>query len=88
MTRYERRFFYCRLNLFCSYTIARITCLEGKYVVKSAPLEFLRGELHFYRSIPPDLSHLFPKLVEANESPDADLPSITITKVLNKRIDS
>lgn len=46
-----------------------------------APFEFLDGELHFYRFIPPELSNLFPKLVEANESPNLELPSMTITKV-------
>eukprot|EP00904_Undaria_pinnatifida_P013269 jgi/Undpi1/9072/HiC_scaffold_26.g11532.m1 len=59
----------------------RITCLDDKHIVKSAPIEYLRGELHFYRSIPAELTGLFPKLIEANDDPSLALPSITITKI-------
>ncbi|CAN0125455.1 unnamed protein product, partial [Ectocarpus sp. 4 AP-2014] len=59
----------------------RITCSEDNLVTKSAPLEYLRGELHFYRSIPPELGHLFPTLVEVNDDPALAMPSMTITKI-------
>ncbi|CAN0499144.1 unnamed protein product, partial [Scytosiphon promiscuus] len=52
-----------------------------KHIVKSAPLEYLQGELHFYRSIPAELAHLFPNLVQVNDDPSLALPSITITRV-------
>eukprot|EP00752_Nemacystus_decipiens_P003093 g2864.t1 len=42
----------------------RIACLGDNLVTKSAPMEYLRGELHFYRSIPPELTHLFPTLID------------------------
>ncbi|CAM9226622.1 unnamed protein product, partial [Scytosiphon promiscuus] len=59
----------------------RVSCVDNNLVVKSAPFEYLRGELFFYRSIPPDLTHLFPTLVEANDdSPGQTMPSMTITK--------
>ena len=61
-----------------------IICLDEKHIVKFAPIEFLDGELHFYRSIPPELSHMFPKLVEANESLNLELPSMTTTKASTK----
>lgn len=67
------------LRLPCSARL-RITCLDDKHIVKSAPIEYLRGELHFYRSIPAELTGLFPKLIEANDDPSLALPSITITK--------
>lgn len=59
----------------------RITCSEDNLVTKSAPLEYLRGELHFYQSIPPELVHLFPTLVEVNDDPNLAMPSMTMTKV-------
>eukprot|EP00903_Cladosiphon_okamuranus_P016587 g15301.t1 len=59
----------------------RIACLGDNLVTKSAPMEYLRGELHFYRSVPPALTHLFPTLVGANEDASQALPSITITKI-------
>lgn len=58
----------------------RIACLGDNLVTKSAPVEYLRGELHFYRSIPPELTHLFPTLVGASEDASQALPSMTITK--------
>lgn len=66
---------------FRSSRRARITRLDESHIVKSGPLEHLRGELHFYRSIPPELSKLFPKLVEGNDNPSLTMPSMTITKV-------
>lgn len=69
----------------CSHTSGnainvRIACLGDNLVTKSAPMEYLRGELHFYRSIPPELTHLFPTLVGASEDAGQALPSMTITK--------
>lgn len=58
----------------------RITRLDERLIVKSAPVEYLRGEANFYRAIPPELSDLFPKLVACNDDEGALLPSITITK--------
>lgn len=63
---------------------ARIACLGDDLVTKSAPLEYLRGELHFYRSIPPELTHLFPTLVAASEDASQELPSMTITKASDR----
>ncbi|CAM9959645.1 unnamed protein product, partial [Hapterophycus canaliculatus] len=60
---------------------SRVSCVDESLVVKSAPLEYLRGELHFYRSIPPELTHLFPTLVEADDGDSTRaMPSMTITK--------
>ncbi|CAM9166762.1 unnamed protein product [Pylaiella littoralis] len=58
----------------------RVACSDNDLVVKAAPSEYLRGELHFYRSIPPELTHLFPTLVEVADDPSLAMPSITITK--------
>lgn len=43
-------------------------------------MEYLRGELHYYRSIPTELTHLFPTLVGASEDASQAMPSMTITK--------
>lgn len=58
----------------------RIACVGDNLVTKSAPMEYLRGELHFYRSIPPKLTRLFPTLVRASEGASQAMPSMTITK--------
>lgn len=63
----------------------RITLKDAEHVVKTGPEEYLRGELHFYRSIPPELAHLFPRLIEASDKLTPGLPSLTITKA--SRID-
>lgn len=65
----------------------RIACLGDNLVTKSAPMEYLRGELHFYRSIPPELTHLFPTLVGASEDASQALPSMTMTKASEQNPD-
>lgn len=65
---------------------SRITQLDDKHIVKFAPSEYLRGELHFYRSIPSALSHYFPRLVEGRDDASLEIPYITITKARTRKI--
>ena len=39
--------------------------IEGEYVIKTAARSVLRGEIHFYERMPPDITHLFPALISA-----------------------
>ncbi|CAM9314502.1 unnamed protein product [Ectocarpus fasciculatus] len=71
----------CAQDFMPPRSFNRITCSEDNLVTKSAPLEYLRGELHFYRSIPPELVHLFPTVVEVNDDPALAMPSMTMTKI-------
>lgn len=56
---------------------------KGKdHVIKSSTPSVLRGECHWYRSIPPTLSKLFPEPLEVVEGDQhVSLSSITMTKV-------
>ncbi|CAM9558807.1 unnamed protein product, partial [Sphacelaria rigidula] len=68
-------------NFVATRSFNKITSIGDRHIVKSGPFEFLRGELHFYKSVPPALSQFFPKLVEQNVEPGLESSSITITRI-------
>ena len=39
--------------------------IEGDYVIKTAAISLLRGEIFFYDHLPKDIAHLFPALVSS-----------------------
>jgi len=54
--------------------------LDERHVAKSGPVHVMRGELYWYRHIPPALTDLFPTPVEMSDT-GTHLASIVMTKV-------
>mmetsp|Transcript_22652 Transcript_22652/g.67035 ORF Transcript_22652/g.67035 Transcript_22652/m.67035 type:complete len:663 (-) Transcript_22652:528-2516(-) len=54
--------------------------LDDMHVAKTGPLGVMRGELHWYRNIPPELVDLFPRPVELNQGGSLSA-TIVMTKV-------
>jgi len=54
--------------------------LDEQHVVKTGPVHVMRGELHWYRNIPADLTDLFPRPVEISDG-GAHMASIVMSKV-------
>jgi capsule biosynthesis phosphatase len=54
--------------------------LDDLHVVKTGPVNVMRGELHWYRNIPSDLADLFPRAVEISDG-GTHMASIVMTKV-------
>merc|ERR1712151_774453 len=54
--------------------------LDERHVAKTGPTHVMRGELYWYRHIPPALTDLFPTPVEMSDT-GMHLASVVMTKV-------
>eukprot|EP00747_Dinoflagellata_sp_TGD_P101251 gnl/TRDRNA2_/TRDRNA2_168288_c2_seq1.p1 gnl/TRDRNA2_/TRDRNA2_168288_c2~~gnl/TRDRNA2_/TRDRNA2_168288_c2_seq1.p1 ORF type:complete len:575 (-),score=85.34 gnl/TRDRNA2_/TRDRNA2_168288_c2_seq1:40-1635(-) len=53
--------------------------LDDRHVVKTGPCHVMRGEIFWYRQVPPNLEDLFPKAIEISEG--SHMSSVVMTKV-------
>jgi capsule biosynthesis phosphatase len=53
---------------------------ENNRIIKTGPYQFMRGELYYYKNIPTELSTLFPKLLEEQQSGDKISMSLEYVK--------
>lgn len=50
-------------------------------IIKSSKSKYLSGEIYYYRSLPPSLLHLFPKVMSIEEAVSNDMSSICMERV-------
>ena len=67
-------------GMIAARSFNNVVVVDGT-VIKSSKRETISGEVYYYRSLPPALLHLFPKVLSIEESMACDVSSISMERV-------